>query len=281
MSACGAQQPAAQKAKAPALSLSSAAELQELLAWSAEKPPIISAHRGGPAPGYPENCIPTFERTLSFAPAMLEMDVVMTKDSVLILMHDASLDRTTTGTGMVTSKTWEEMRELKLKDNGGQLTGYAIPTLEEVLLWGKGRCLMSLDVKRGVPFEAVVDLVNQTGAEGSVVVITYSAQDAKRVYDLDPDLVLSVSIRNEEELERMRQTGIPWRNMVAFTGTYLKEAAFYEKLHQLGISCIVGTLGNLDKSAEARGDHLYSEWRQLGADIFATDRPEAVAKEIY
>jgi glycerophosphoryl diester phosphodiesterase len=265
----------------PDLSVATAAELQELLAWAPGKAPIISAHRGGPVAGYPENCMATFERTLSIAPAMLEMDVAMTRDSVLILMHDASLDRTTNGTGKVDSRTCEEIRGLKLKDNDGQLTEYAIPTLEEALAQLKGRCLLSLDVKRGVPFDRVVGLVQAAGAEGSVVVITYSAKDAKTVYELAPELMLSVSIRNAEELEWMRQTGIPWRNMVAFTGTSLKDAQFYDQLHQLGISCILGTLGNLDNSAAARGDQLYSQWRQLGADIFATDRPEAVAKQLY
>lgn len=277
--ACRAQQPP--NAPAPDLSIASAAELQELLAWKPGNAVIISAHRGGPAPGYPENCLATFERTLGFSPAMLEMDIAMTLDSVLILMHDASFDRTTTGTGKVESKRWADLKDLRLKDNEGQVTDHPIPTLEETLLWGKGRCLMSLDVKRGVPFERVVGLVRATGTEGSVVVITYSAGDAKKVHDLAPELMLSVSIRNPEELEWMRQTGIPWRNMVAFTGTSLKDGAFYDQLHQLGISCIVGTLGNLDKSAAARGDQLYREWRQLGADIFATDRPEAVAKQLY
>lgn len=265
----------------PDLSVSTAAELRELLAWAPGKAPIISAHRGGPAPGYPENCMATFERTLSIASAMLEMDIAMTRDSVLILMHDASLDRTTNGTGKVDSRSWEEIKGLKLEDNDGQLTDYAIPTLEEALAQLKGRCLLSLDVKRGVPFDRVVGLVRAAGAEGSAVVITYSAKDAKTVHELAPELMLSVSIRNAEELEWMRQTGIPWRNMVAFTGTSLKDAQFYDQLHQLGISCILGTLGNLDNSAAARGDRLYSQWRQLGADIFATDRPEAVAKQLY
>jgi len=265
----------------PELSAATAAELQQLLAWAPDKPAIISAHRGGPAPGFPENCLETFERTLGISPAMLEMDVALTKDSVLILMHDESLDRTTNGTGKVGNRTWGEIRGLRLEDNDGRLTEFRVPTLEEALLQGKGRCLMSLDVKRGVPFDLVVEAVRRTGTEGSVVVITYSARDAKRVYELAPELMLSVSIRNQEELGWMRDTGIPWSNMVAFTGTSLKKAQFYDQLHQLGISCILGTLGNLDKSAAARGDRMYSQWRRLGVDIFATDRPEAVAGQLY
>ena len=62
---------------------------------------IISGHRGGMAPGYPENCIETFENTLSHMPSFFEIDPQMTRDSVIVLMHDATIDRTTPGTGKV------------------------------------------------------------------------------------------------------------------------------------------------------------------------------------
>ena len=49
------------------------------------------------APGYPENCIETFENTLSHMPSFFEIDPQMTRDSVIVLMHDPTIDRTTTG----------------------------------------------------------------------------------------------------------------------------------------------------------------------------------------
>lgn len=263
------------------LSFQQAADLQERFVWQAASAPLISAHRGGPVTGFPENCIATFEHTLEISPAILEMDVNISADTQLLLMHDRSLDRTTTGTGMVQEKSWDYISGLQLKDNDGNVTNHKVPTLVEVLDWGRGKCVMSLDVKRGVPFEKVVEAIAVTKTEGSVMIIVYNMEDAKRVYELNPRLLLSVSIRNEEELQRFEATGIPARNVVAFTGTRTKEKAFYDKLHQRGISCILGTLGNLDKSAEARGDQLYQEFRALGVDIFATDRPEAVARTFY
>lgn len=267
---------------APSLEFADTGELRNFFHWQPGKPPLISAHRGGPEPGFPENCLATLEHTLEIAPAILEIDVSMTKDSVLVLMHDNTLDRTTTGFGPVEAKTWAELQSLWLVDNDGRQTGFRIPTLEETLRWSKGRsAILSLDVKRGVPFERVVQAVEANGMRAGVMIIVYNHEDARQVYRLDPELLMSVSLRNDEEIDRFLNTGVPPENVVAFTGTILKEAAFYERLHELGISCILGTLGNLDKSVEARGDELYREFRERGVDIFATDRPRAVGGVFY
>lgn len=63
-------------------------------------PAAISAHRGGgDYEGYPENCIESFAWLANQMPVTIECDIVMTKDSVLIMMHDNTFDRTTTGRG--------------------------------------------------------------------------------------------------------------------------------------------------------------------------------------
>ena len=78
----------------------------------------------------------------------------------------------------------------------------------------------------------------------------------------------------------MLETDIPTENMLAFTGTRLSDEKLYNELHTLGITTMLGTLGNLDKQAEARGDSLYMTWRKLGIDVFATDRPFQAAKAL-
>ena len=65
--------------------------------------------------------------------------------------------------------------------------------------------------------------------------------------------------------------------MIAFTGTRLSAVELYERIHELGMLTILGTLGNLDDMAEARGDSLYQIWHEMGADILSTDRPFAAA----
>src|SRR5690606_14111700 len=67
---------------------------------------INSSHRSGIVPVFPENSIAAFEHILKQTPAFFEIDTRSTKDSVIVLVHDATLDRTTTGTGKVSDYTW-------------------------------------------------------------------------------------------------------------------------------------------------------------------------------
>ncbi len=252
----------------------------------------ISVHRGGgDLKGYPENCIESFAYMAQNVgtparPVIIECDIDLTKDSVLVMMHDATLDRTTTGTGKLIEKTYTETQQYRLEDNLGNVTPYKIPTLEEVLRWGKnkagrGPVTFTLDVKRNVSFAKVVDMVHKTGTENIAAVITYNAQDAAKVHQLDPNLMISVTIRNQAEYDRLQELGIPDNRMVAFVGVKEPDKELYDFLHQKGIACILGTLGNLDKQAAAKGDQVYRKFVENGADIMSTDRPLEMAKVLY
>ncbi len=265
----------------PDLSFDSVEELQAFFSWDEDRIPVLSAHRGGPYPGYPENCIETFVNILDHYPSTLEVDVSITKDSVLILMHDWNLKRTTTGEGSVTETNYADIESLFLEDNNGIKTEFRIPTLQEALIWAKGKTVLNLDIKRGVPFKKVVELVHETDTKANVLIIVYSIEDGVKVNKLDPDLMLSLSIRNEDEMQRAIDAGIPMNRVTAFTGTRLQKKKLYRMLHDEKVFVNCGTLGNLDKKAEAKGDHLYKRWEKMGIDIFATDRPLEVGKVLY
>ncbi|MCF0168640.1 MAG: glycerophosphodiester phosphodiesterase family protein, partial [Bacteroidales bacterium] len=126
---------------------SSFEELQEFFRYSPGKDLIISGHRGGMQEGFPENCIPSCEKTLSMMPTFFEIDFSFSKDSVMMLMHDLTLDRTTTGKGTVEEMTREELSKLKLVDRQGNVTDYTIPTLQEVLEWGQDKVIFNFDNK--------------------------------------------------------------------------------------------------------------------------------------
>ena len=106
---------------------------------------MVSGHRGGYEEGYAEICIVGLENVLTLMPAFFEIDPRLTKDSVIVLMHDATLDRTTTGKGKIKDYTWEELQSLRLKDHSGKVTDCRIPTLEEVIVWSKGKTIFYFD----------------------------------------------------------------------------------------------------------------------------------------
>lgn len=255
-------------------------DLYRFLTYSENRVPLVSAHRGGPDIDYPENAIETFQRVASKIPAIIECDIALTKDSVLVLMHDETLDRTTTGKGKLNQHTLAELKELRLKDPTGTVTNYRIPTLEETLKWGVGKVIFTLDVKRNVPYQLVVDAIRKTKAEAYVVIITYNANQAAIVHNLAPDLMISASIKSVEDLIRLNDLDVPDTRLVAFVGTSQADKKLSDLLHQHGILCILGTIGNLDRQAQQRGEQVYAEYIENGADILSTDRPLQAAKTL-
>lgn len=244
---------------------------------------LISAHRGGKGyPGYPENCLETMQYIKKNIPnALFEIDVAKSKDGVLLLMHDNSLERTTTGSGSVDQNSWETMSQLTLKDDFDSIVPFKIPLFKEVLDWAKKEnAILTVDIKRSVDPTEVLRFIEDNNALEQTILITYAIETAQKLYQRNPNVMLSVSIRNMEEFNRAADSGIPWANMVAFTGTRLSDVSLYDQLHDKGVICMLGTLGNLDKRAAARGDHLYRDWAKLGIDVFATDRPLETQKAL-
>jgi glycerophosphoryl diester phosphodiesterase len=255
-------------------------ELQKFLTYSKKSYPLVSAHRGGPTVGFPENCTPTFANTIQYNPAIIETDIALSKDSVLVMMHDDKLDRTTTGTGLIGNYTYKELQEFYLEDTQGNPTPYKIETLDEVLQWGKGKVIYTLDVKRGVPMQKVIDAVRRNKAEAYSVIITYNANQAAEVARLAPDLMISVSARGKEDVERMEALGVKAEKMVAFVGTSDPKPEVYSYLHSRSIACILGTMGNIDKSAAANGDGLYYQLIANGATVLSSDRSKEAGAQL-
>ena len=244
--------------------------------YDSQSNPLISVHRGGKGlVNYPENCLETMQYVHSIIPdAIFEIDISQTKDSILVLMHDNSLDRTTTGTGLIKNKTFKELQNLRLQDDFNNLTSYSIPLFEDVLKWAlKNRVVLTIDIKKSVYPKYIINTINKFEAQDVSIIITYDLKQAQHIHALAPNLLLSVSARNNKEFEALLDSNIPTKNMLAFTGTRLSSATLYDKIHSHGIKTILGTLGNLDNRAKARGDYLYNDWVLKGIDIIATDRP--------
>lgn len=241
--------------------------------------PIVSAHRGGGGEqlkGYPENCLESIQYLSKKGIHSFEIDIFESADGDLLLMHDDKLGRTTTGQGVVSALSTAQLRTEKLKDEFGNVTAFQIPFLKDVLSWCKThKGYLMLDFKKGISYQKVVDLVREEKMEAQVVLISYNTAQAEALHKVAPEMLLSVSARNEDELNRILQTGIPKQKLLAFTGIRLAPDELYERLNQLKIPAILGTLGNLDKRAATKGDHLYTEWAKKGIQVFSTDRPLA------
>ena len=256
--------------------------LIEAFKYKPNADPIISVHRGGKSiKNYPENCLETLQYVNDSIPAIYEIDIAKTKDNTLVLLNDTSLDRTTTGTGKLTDYTYQELKAFNLEDDFGNETTFKIPLFTDVLKWAKSNnVVLTVDIKRSVAVETVIDAIRAEKAEDVCLIITYNMEQAQKAYNYAPELLLSVSGRNEKELNWLLDSNIPTENMFAFTGTRLSPDNFYKTVQSHGIKTILGTLGNLDKQAESKGDTPYKVWQEKGIDVFATDRPFAAAKAL-
>lgn len=247
---------------------------------------FVAAHRGGPAPGFPENAIETLQHGFERGIRMFEVDVAESQDGVLYLMHDRSLRRTAGHDGAVADTDWAVVRGLRLRDPGGAATGFHPARLDDALAWAVQRgALLELDRKDATSFRNVIDRVRAAGAEGHVLLITYDDDEAAEVARLAPDLMMTAGVRSAEQRARLVVRGVDMTRVVAWMGTREPDLDAVAALATLGIESAVGTLGRpggrLDDQYAADGDA--SEYRALvegGVTLLATDLPYFVADEL-
>src|SRR5690606_29624732 len=213
-------------------------ELQGFFNYKNDGSIIISGHRGGI--DFPENSLEGLQGVLETMPAFFEIDPRLTKDSVIVLMHDATLDRTTTATGKLSDYTYAELASLRLKDAKGNVTDYKIPTLEEVIRWSRGKTVINLD-KKDVPMYMIAELIKKHKAEKHVMLTVHTGAQARYYYDRFPNIMLSAFARNAKEYADMEISGVPWKNMIAYVGWTIdeKNEAIVNKLRTKGVRCMI------------------------------------------
>jgi glycerophosphoryl diester phosphodiesterase len=262
--------------------------LQDLFQHTREPLPWVSAHRGGAQKNFPENCIATFENTLKHTFAIMEIDPRYAKDGSIVLNHDAGLERTTTGKGLVAERTLKELKQLRLKDSEGNITEFQISTLDEALEWARGKTILVLDQK-DVPVAARVKKIEEHKAEAYAMLIVSNFKDARACYALNRNIMMEVMIPDRKKAADFDKTGVPWRNIVAFVGhTPPQDAALYELIHEKGTNCMVGSSRNLDLQVRGKqgadAKRLAPDYRALlqrGADLIETDLPVLTGSMLF
>lgn len=259
----------AKEPKMNTIKVSNARQMREYFAYNSSRAIVVSGHRGGMSAGYPENCIESFEKTLTIIESFFEIDPRLTKDSVIVLMHDSSLDRTTTGKGKVADYTYEELQQLRLKDRDGNVTSYKIPTLEEAIKWSGGRTILNLD-KKNVPLEMTATLIRKLKAS-NVMLTVHSAKEALYYYEQNPEAMFSAFIRTMDEYRDYEKSGIPWSSFMAYVGPTMvdEHLELYKLLRSKGVMCMISTSPSHDKLA-------LSGERKVGYEAEIAKRPDVI-----
>lgn len=245
--------------------------------------PVISGHRGTRVKGIPENSIAAMDYVLQHTPAFFEIDPRITKDSVIVLMHDVTLDRTTTGTGKLSDYTWEELQHIRLKDHLGNVTEYRIPSLAEAIAWARGKTILNLD-RKDVPLEMTAAIIENHQAADFVMVTVHSAAQARFYLDKNKHTMFSAFVRTMEQFDEYEKEGIPWKNMIAYIGADKDKPEtklLRDKLHAKGVSCMISAASTYDKlDNDSLRMEIYRDIIRSGTDILESDYPADVARAL-
>lgn len=166
----------------------------------------LCAHRGAMST-HPENTIPAFEEALRLGAQMIEFDVQLTKDGALVLMHDATVDRTTNGKGKVADLT---LAELKALDAGvkvdAKFAGRRIPTFEEALAVFPKNVWLNCHLKGGADLGAATAKVIEKTGRTHQAFLAATADAAKAARAAVPDILICNMERQGNSMAYAEQT---------------------------------------------------------------------------
>lgn len=252
---------------------------------------VVISHRGDWR-NYPENSIPAIESVIRMGVDMMELDVKMTKDSVLVLMHDQTINRMTNGKGLVKDFTYDSLMTFKLRRAHNVTTdSLRIPTLREALLCCKDRILVNVD--HAYPYyKEIVELTEELGVTGQVLMKGKSNIDkvnedmSKHENNLLYMPIIDINTPKGQALfaEYQERGVVPMAYEVCWQHPGEDIDNCVAKIHETGSKLWVNTLwptlcggsGNDDDAAFDAADpaDVYGQYLEMGASMIQTDRPQ-------
>jgi glycerophosphoryl diester phosphodiesterase len=161
------------------------------------QPPFTSAHRGF-STAAPENTMAALEAAWKAGATAVEIDVRLSSDGELLLMHDRNVKRTTSGQGAVSELSWTELQRL---DAGSwfaeRFTGERIPSLEEVLIWARGKVGLLVELKNFPERDSryidhLLALFRRLDAAADNVIIGFDHPTLAEIHRREPDWPLQM-----------------------------------------------------------------------------------------
>ncbi|NLY61417.1 MAG: glycerophosphodiester phosphodiesterase [Clostridiales bacterium] len=163
-----------------------------------KKMALVIAHRGASAYA-PENTVPAFEKALELGTEGIELDVHMTADGEIVVIHDFSIDRTSNGKGMIKDFTLDDIKKFDFGSwFGPEYKGVSIPTLSEVLqLLRDWDGLLNIEVKSGPIFykgieEKLIDMVKAYDFSERVIFSSFNHYSLRDIKTIDPSMKIGL-----------------------------------------------------------------------------------------
>ncbi len=221
---------------------------------------IIVAHRGAPAYA-PENTIQSFEKAWKLGADMIELDLRETDDGYLVCIHDSTVDRTTTGSGDVSSFT---LKELKKLDAGA---GQEIPLLEDVLKFARGKLQVNIDLKIAGAERRIIDTITRLNMNQDVLISSFLHILLPEVREIDESIKVAILI--EHVVENLASYAKDLGAYAVNPAKELTNAELVQNVHHFGIRVFPWTVNN---------ELLMKNLFDIGVDGIITDHPDIGVK---
>jgi glycerophosphoryl diester phosphodiesterase len=168
---------------------------------------LVAAHRGDWR-NAPENSLKALLYSIEKGFDIMELDVKMTRDSQMVVMHDNTIDRTTNAKGKVSDYTLEEIRKFKLRNGLGRVTIDGIPTLKEMMLAAKGKILINVD-KGNDHLEEVFKVLQLTGTLNQAIVnvgdnLNYQTLRSTAKIPANAAIMVVINMKNTDALTNIK-----------------------------------------------------------------------------
>lgn len=213
------------------------------------------AHRGARA-YEPENTLSSFRKAIELGVDGIELDVRKTKDNELVVIHNADVNKTTNGNGLVNELTLEQIKELVTEKDE------QIPTLEEVFDSVKKRVKLLIEIKEKGIEEQIISLTHKKGLLNNVIFISFHEDVLKKVRELNDEVETGlVFVRHKNPIK----TALEIKAQFLLSLYRFTHSKMINKAHESGLKIIVWTINNKEEVAE---------YRKKGVDGIASDKPE-------
>ena len=245
---------------------------------SAAAGPLVAAHRGG-ALLWPENSLLAYRNALALGVAFLETDVHLTADGEIVVMHDPTLERTSTGRGAIRDAKLADLAAVRLRAADGAVTDERVPTLAQLLdVLAPSPARLLLEIKVGPDRaryagieEKVLALVRARGLVDRVVIMAFETPTVERIRALDPTVrtALLVSRARVERSGGGAREAVRWATDARATELGIDhrvlDAAVVAAARAAGVRVAAWTVNDEADLRRVIG---------LGVDIVISDRPD-------
>ena len=254
-----------------------------------DKNVLVAAHRGDWR-NFPENSLEGIRSAIDMGADIIEIDLAMTADSVLVLMHDRTVDRTTDGTGTVLSFSLDSLKKLKLKDHRGHPTDCTVPTFEETMRLCKDKAVVNID--KGIQYyDQAHKILEKTGTTRQALIKSgYSAGKIQEILSRhtgEPMMYMPIIDYRFDGADDVLKSYFDAMPVIAYEVVFKEYTPdtkkTFDAIIRNGSRVWVNTMWNVlcgtnDDIGLQAPDTVYGKFLREGATIFQTDRPGFVVE---